>query len=447
MRFEDLQLIDSLLHAIKDHGYTEPTPIQEQAIPHVLAGRDLIGLAQTGTGKTAAFALPILQNLAKTQPQGKTKGRIFIKVLVLAPTRELATQIGESFGAYGRHTRAKHTTVFGGVGQQPQIDRLKRGVDILVATPGRLLDFMGQGVIRLDRIEVLVLDEADRMLDMGFLPDIKRIIQKVPTRRQTLLFSATMPPDIQKLTSSILVDPVEVAVAPESTTVEAIKQSVYFVEKSDKRKLLQHLLREKNMHRTLVFTRTKHGANRLSQQLAKAKFSSAAIHGNKSQSAREAALANFKRGKIQVLVATDIAARGIDVDDISHVVNFDLPNETETYVHRIGRTGRAGASGMAVSFCASEERPYLVDIERLIQMRIPVTAEHPYSSEFGIPKPTDLGNNRRSSNGQRSGNGKSKPKPHAQHHGNKNGNAPHGGQGKSKSRRRRRRSHQHQKNN
>ncbi len=395
MRFDDLHLIDPLLRAVRDQGYSEPTPIQVQAIPSVLEGRDLIGLAQTGTGKTLAFAMPILQRLHDNAANRHPKAKRHIQALVLAPTRELASQIGDSFRAYGRHTKFYYTTIFGGVSQRPQTDQLRRGVDVVVATPGRLLDLMNQGLIRLDRLEVLVLDEADRMLDMGFLPDIRRIIDQLPTERQTLLFSATMPPDIQQLANSILKDPVQVEATPESTTVEAIDQTVFFVEKRDKRRLLQHLLNNHNMHRTLVFTRTKHAANRLSQQLAKARVSSEAIHGNKSQRAREQALANFKRGKVQVLVATDIAARGIDVDDISHVVNFDLPNETESYVHRIGRTGRAGASGMALSFCSVDERPYLVDIERLIGMHIPIIEDHPYPSTDGIPEPTDLNSTRR----------------------------------------------------
>jgi ATP-dependent RNA helicase RhlE len=393
MRFENLHLNTPLLRAIKEQGYTEPTPIQTQAIPHVLAGRDLIGLAQTGTGKTAAFALPVLQKLIENPRPPKSKRPL--QVLVLSPTRELASQIGDSFGIYSRYTDLNCATIFGGVSQQPQVNHLRRGVNIVVATPGRLLDLINQGLIRLNRIEILILDEADRMLDMGFLPDIKRIIQKLPTQRQTMMFSATMPPNIQELANTILVDPVEIAVTPESTPLEAIEQQVFFVDKNNKNRLLQHLLNEHNMHRTLVFTRTKHGANRLSQRLNKARISAEAIHGDKSQRARQTALANFKRGKTQVLVATDIAARGIDVDGISHVVNYDLPNESESYVHRIGRTGRAGASGIALSFCATEERDYLTDIERLIQMHIPVIAEHPYPPELGTPQPTELGSNRR----------------------------------------------------
>lgn len=409
MRFDDLHLIDPLLRAVKDKGYTEPTPIQNQAIPILLGGRDLIGLAQTGTGKTAAFALPVLQQLVETTTDRHPKKRRWVRVLVIAPTRELVSQISESFEAYGKYTNMKHMTIFGGVSQRPQETQLKRGVDIVVATPGRLMDLMNQGVIRLNHVEYLILDEADRMLDMGFLPDIRRIVADLPTERQTLLFSATMPPDIQKLSHEILIDPATVEVARESTTAEAVDQLVFFVERNNKRKLLEHLLEEYNMHRTLVFTRTKHGANRLSEQLAKAKIPVDAIHGNKSHRARETALDKFKRGKVQVLVATDVVARGIDVDDISHVVNFDLPNETESYVHRIGRTGRAGADGIALSFCASGERRYLRDIERLIQMNIPVITDHPFPSEQGVPQPTVLEGEPRRSPDSANGSGKGKP--------------------------------------
>jgi len=435
MRFNELQLIDPLLRAINDQGYTEPTPIQAEAIPDVLAGRDLIGLAQTGTGKTAAFALPVLQRLTETSQQSQQKKRRFIRVLVLAPTRELASQIGKSFDTYGRYTPFKQTTIFGGSSQRTQVKKLKQGVDIVVATPGRLLDLMEQQLIRLDKLDILILDEADRMLDMGFLPDIKRIIAVLPGRRQTLLFSATMPDDIQKLTQAILTDPVQVAVTPESTTVDAVEQQVYFVEKSDKSKLLKYLLNAHNMHRTLVFTRTKRGADRLTKVLGKARIRSTAIHGNKSQRARESALSDFKRGKVQVLVATDIAARGIDVDDISHVVNFDLPNETESYVHRIGRTGRAGASGIALSFCAAEERNYLVAIERLIQLRLAVMSDHPYGSQQGIPQPTDLNGNRRSSKNRR---------PNKKRRSNHNGRQAHNGSNKGQSNNR---SHRRKQNN
>ena len=400
-QFEDLQLITPLMRAVKGQGYTEPTPIQVEAIPQILEGHDLIGLAQTGTGKTAAFALPVIQKLDAINMRRHPKAKRYVQALVIAPTRELASQIGKSFEKYGAYTKVNHTTIFGGVSQNPQAKRLRRGVNVVVGTPGRLLDLMNQGLIRLDRLEVLILDEADRMLDMGFMPDIKRIIEALPEQRQTLLFSATMPPDIQKLTRDILTNPVEVEVARESTTVETIAQRVFFVEKNDKRKLLQHLIHEENMHRALVFTRTKHGADRLSQQLNRERIPSEAIHGDKSQRAREIALKKFKQGKVQILVATDVVARGIDVDEISHVVNYDLPNETESYVHRIGRTGRAGASGVAISFCAKDERNFLEDIERLIQMLIPVSAEHPYQSEYGVPQPTDLTRKRRSSSGRR----------------------------------------------
>ncbi len=371
MQFKDLQLIDPLLRAVE--GYDVPTPIQAQAIPHVLQGKDLVGCAQTGTGKTAAFALPILQRLQMTTGKGG------IRVLVLSPTRELAAQIGASFAEYGRHLNFKHVVIFGGVGQQPQVNALRRGVDILVATPGRLLDLMQQGAVRLNTLEIFVLDEADRMLDMGFIHDVRRVIKVLPTKRQTLLFSATMPQDIQDLANHILIDPVRVEVTPQSTTVEKIDQSVFFVEKNGKSSLLKHLLDDKAIRRVLVFTRTKHGANKLVKQLDSAHIQAEAIHGNKSQTARERALANFKSGKTRVLVATDIAARGLDVDDVTHVINYDLPNIPESYVHRIGRTARAGTSGVAYSFCDSEERKYLRDIEKLIRLRVPVVAEHPFT--------------------------------------------------------------------
>ncbi len=390
MRFEDLNLIDPLLRAVVDQGYTEPTPIQSQAIPHALEGRDVIGLAQTGTGKTASFALPTLQRLSQLPENQGKKPRRAIQALVLAPTRELASQIERSFEAYGRHTGLRHMTIFGGVSQNPQVKQLRQGVNIVVATPGRLLDLMGQGKVHFKHLDVLILDEADRMLDMGFLPDIKRIIAKLPTERQTMFFSATMSKDIRKLADEILTDPVEIAVSRETKPVEAIDQNVFFVEKGDKRKLLVHLIEEQNMFRALVFTRTKRGANRLSEQLSKAKIPSEAIHGNKSNNARQRALKAFKKGKVQVLVATDIVARGIDVDEITHVINYDLPNESESYVHRIGRTGRAGAEGIALAFCAKDERGYLADIERLMQMHIPVIEDHPYQSAQGVPGQTDL---------------------------------------------------------
>jgi len=377
MQFSELQLIEPLLRAVRAEGYTEPSPIQTQAIPSVLAGKDLLGCAQTGTGKTAAFALPILQRLATRKAQGARH----LRALVLTPTRELASQIGESFSVYGQYTSIRQVTIYGGVNQNPQVDRLRRGADVLVATPGRLLDLIDQGYISLDRLEVFVLDEADRMLDMGFIHAVRKIIMYLPVKRQTLLFSATMPADIQSLANSILTDPVMVSVAPAATTVETIQQSIFFVEKPNKPALLNHLLADKSMKRVLVFTRTKHGADKVVRLLKRESVSAAAIHGNKSQSAREQALASFKTGTARVLVATDIAARGIDVDSITHVINYDLPNEPESYVHRIGRTGRAGASGIAYSFCDMDERPYLTDIERLIRMHIPTAAEHPYAVE------------------------------------------------------------------
>jgi ATP-dependent RNA helicase RhlE len=379
--FNGLGLHANLLRAVRRAGYVEPTPIQVQAIPYVLAGRDVMGAAQTGTGKTAAFALPILQRLSTTPVRGHgSNGHRRdrpVRVLVLSPTRELALQIGESFSTYGYFTDQANTVIYGGVGQNPQVQALQRGVDILVATPGRLLDLMGQGYVHLDRVEVLVLDEADRMLDMGFIHDVRRIVKAVPTKRQTLLFSATLTREILKLAGDILRDPIEVSISPEQPAVEAIEQAVYFVPKAKKRALLEHLLRDSAITRALVFSRTKHGANRIVKNLTKAGIHAEPIHGNKSQSARQRALKNFQAGKTRVLVATDVVARGIDVEDISHVIQFDLPNEPETYVHRIGRTGRAGAEGIALAFCAEDERPYLRDIEKLIRMRIPVIRENP----------------------------------------------------------------------
>ncbi|WP_437682683.1 DEAD/DEAH box helicase [Sorangium sp. So ce131] len=384
MQFADLKLIQPLLNAIAAEGYSAPTPIQEQAIPPILAGNDVLGCAQTGTGKTAAFALPILQRLAQG---GTSSGQRALRVLVLTPTRELAAQVGESFATYGKNLGLRTAVVFGGVGQRPQMEALRRGVDVLVATPGRLLDLCSQGIAPFGRLETLVLDEADRMLDMGFIHDIRRVLAMLPERRQTLFFSATMPPDIQKLANSILRSPVRVEVARVATTAENIDQRVVFVERSDKRAMLEHVLKDPALHRAIVFTRTKHGANRVVQQLSRARIEAVAIHGNKSQGARERALASFKQGTTSVLVATDIAARGIDIDDISHVINYDLPNIPESYVHRIGRTARAGASGVAVSFCDSEERPYLADIERLIQKRLPVFSIPGLTLSQGDPRP------------------------------------------------------------
>jgi ATP-dependent RNA helicase RhlE len=374
--FEQLGLIEPILRALEAEGYKTPTPIQEQAIPVVLKQRDLLGCAQTGTGKTAAFAIPVLQLLSENK--AKTRG---IRALVLTPTRELAIQIDESFKAYGRGLNLKHTVVFGGVSQHAQTNALRNGIDILIATPGRLLDLMQQRFIQLDNIEMFILDEADRMLDMGFIHDVKKVISKLPQKRQTLFFSATMPSEISSLANSILRDPVRVEVTPVSTTAETVVQAMFFVEKNDKRKLLAHLLEDGKIKRALVFTRTKHGADRVVKDLHKENIPAEAIHGNKSQQARQRALTNFKNSKTRVLVATDIAARGIDVDDLTHVINFELPNIPETYVHRIGRTGRAGAMGIALSFCDSEEKTYLRDIHRLIKSAIPVISDHPYHVE------------------------------------------------------------------
>lgn len=381
MQFHNLNVNKSLLRIIKQAGYTEATPIQSQTIPHILDGRDIVGCAQTGTGKTAAFVLPIIQTLDANPAKG------FIRVLVLAPTRELAAQIDEEFDRFSQLSRLKHAVIFGGVGQQPQVDAIRRGVDILVATPGRLLDLMDQKIIRLNRVEVLVLDEADRMLDMGFIHDVKRIIRSLPQKRQTLMFSATMPQAIQDLSRHILFKPVKVEVDPQATTVDKIAQSIFFVEGREKRKLLRHILEDSASERVLVFTRTKHRANNLAKQLSRARIPAEAIHGNKSQKARTRALANFKSGRTSILVATDIAARGLDIDDVTHVINFDLPNIPESYVHRIGRTARAGASGIAYSFCDIDERAYLKDIEKLIRQRITVISDHPFQSEFKMPPP------------------------------------------------------------
>ena len=378
MSFKNLNLIEPILKALETEGYTTPTPIQEQGIPVVLDGKDLLGCAQTGTGKTAAFAIPILQNLYNKKHE--EKGGWNIKALILTPTRELAIQIDESFAAYGRHTGLKHLVVFGGVSQFNQTNALKRGVDILIATPGRLLDLIEQRFISLQHIQMFVLDEADRMLDMGFIHDVKRIIAKLPAKRQTLFFSATMPSEISSLSKSILTNPVRIEVTPASSTAEKVEQAVYFVEKNDKRSLLIHLLKDENIKSALVFARTKYGADKIAKELYRANIKADAIHGNKSQAARQKALSNFKEGKIRVLVATDIAARGIDVDDLSHVINFEMPNIAETYVHRIGRTGRAGASGIALSFCDVEEREYLRDINKLITRNIPVIEDHPFPS-------------------------------------------------------------------
>lgn len=385
MTFEQLQLIPPIIKAITKENYTEPTPIQEQAIPPVLAGRDLFGCAQTGTGKTAAFLLPIIQ-LLSTQ-QGRPNGKRVIRSLILTPTRELAIQIDDNAKAYGCFTKLKSGVIVGGVSQRSQEQLLAIGTDILIATPGRLIDLMNQGFVDLRHVQILVLDEADRMLDMGFINDMKRIIAKLPAKRQTLFFSATMPPEIMSLVNSLLTNPVKIEVTPASTTVERIEQMLYYVDKPDKVQLLIDLLKDPTIVNALVFTRTKHGADRLVRGLTKAKITAQAIHGDKSQNARQAALNNFKNGATRLLVATDIAARGIDIDELSHVINYNLPNIPETYVHRIGRTGRAGLSGVAISFCEQEEIPYLKDIEKLTKQKIPVIADHPYPMTITPPVP------------------------------------------------------------
>jgi ATP-dependent RNA helicase RhlE len=386
MLFEKLNLIPPIREALISEGYTIPTEIQMQAIPPLLEGRDLIGCAQTGTGKTAAFAIPILQILSEEHKEPKTPR--MIKALILTPTRELAVQIGDSFTTYGQNLGLKNTVIFGGVGQKPQTDALRSGIDILVATPGRLIDLINQRFVNLHHVKFFVLDEADRMLDMGMVVDVKRIIAHLPKIRQTMLFSATMPLEITNLVNSILTDPVKVAVTPVSSTVDIIEQAVYFVDKKDKKSLLLHLLKDKSIASALIFSRTKHGADKIIKDLAKAGVPGQAIHGNKSQVARQLALNNFKEKKTRILVATDIAARGIDVDELSHVINYDLPNIPETYVHRIGRTGRAGLGGVAISFCDAEERPLLKDIQRLISKTITVVDDHPFPSI--LPEPVDM---------------------------------------------------------
>lgn len=437
MTFNDLGICDSIKRALDEEGYTNPTPIQEQSIPKLLTGKDLLASAQTGTGKTAAFAIPILQQLHLNSSQ--SKGPRKVKALVVTPTRELAIQIGESFDTYGKYVGLRNTVIFGGVKQEAQIQALRRGVDILIATPGRLLDLMDQGFINVKNIAHFVLDEADRMLDMGFIHDIRKLIGRLPFERQSLFFSATMPPAIVELSGKILgVNPEKVVIKPEQTTAERVEQSLYFVSKKWKPQLLLHLLNTVSYESVIVFTRTKHGADKVVRALDKAGIASAAIHGNKSQNARQNALNNFKDGRIKVLLATDIAARGIDIDQLSLVINFDLPNIPETYVHRIGRTGRAVSSGAAMSFCDVEERAYLRDIQRFISQQIPVVEDHPFPDDeeeefvvkapvkknkpgnFGAPRTSSGGQNRdrngsysnnrnsnRSSNGAGSGNGNS----------------------------------------
>jgi len=391
MLFNELNLIEPILRALQEEGYQNPTPIQEQAIPIVLNRTDLLGCAQTGTGKTAAFSIPILQLLHQNLPAQNASRPI--RCLILTPTRELAIQIGESVQAYGRHLPLRHTVIFGGVGQKPQTDALRRGVDILVATPGRLIDLINQGFISLKSLSIFVLDEADRMLDMGFVHDVKRILTRIPEQRQSLFFSATMPPEIQKLASTILKNPLKVEVAPVSSTADTIQQEVYFVSKDNKRALLDSMLKKRmGRESVLVFTRTKHGADRVVKDLVRLGHTAEAIHGNKAQNARQRALANFKSGQTRVLVATDIAARGIDIDNLAFVLNYDIPNVPETYVHRIGRTGRAGQNGTSFSFCMEEEIPYLRDIQKLIRKSIPVTEAKPLTYETPSLEPKVHGN-------------------------------------------------------
>ena len=396
MAFEELSLPDPLLRTVRAAGYTAPTPIQSQAIPPVLTGKDLLGCAQTGTGKTAAFALPTLARLAARTVDVPRGARRPTRVLVLTPTRELAAQVAETFRDLGRELPFRHTVIFGGVGYDAQVRSLRDGVEILVATPGRLIDLLARGSASLAQVEVLILDEADHMLDMGFIHEVRRIIAKVPKNRQTLMFSATMPPEIRALANEWLVSPLEVSVAPPATPIERITQQLFFVETDGKRGLIEHLTSDPTVTRALVFSRTKHGANKIAKWLADAGIRAEPIHGNKSQNARTRAHEGFKKGSMRVLVATDIAARGLDIDDVMHVLNFDLPNVPETYVHRIGRTARAGAEGVAWSFCNAEEREYLRDIERITKQRIPVVAEHPHRSHLppsspGVPRRPEQG--------------------------------------------------------
>lgn len=381
MKFEELNLINPILKALKEKGYETPTPIQAKAIPPTLEQKDILGCAQTGTGKTAAFAIPILQLLSKEKTH--EKGRKQIKALVVTPTRELAIQIDESFKRYGKYMHLKHTVIFGGVKQFHQTRELKRGVDILIATPGRLLDLMNQKFVDLRSIKIFTLDEADRMLDMGFLPDVKRIVEKLPQKKQSLFFSATMPPVIVDLTKKLLVDPVHVEVAPTSSTAEKIEQKVYHVKKIDKKPLLMHVLKDEEVKSALVFTRTKYGADKVAQFINQSGIKAEAIHGNKNQNARQRALKSFKNKQVRILVATDIAARGIDINELSHVINYEVPNIPEDYVHRIGRTGRAGAEGIALSFCDWDEKGYIKKVERLTNQSIPVVADHPFPAGSG----------------------------------------------------------------
>lgn len=412
MTFKDLKLEAPILKALEKQGYSQPTPIQEQAIPILLKGHDLLGVAQTGTGKTAAFGIPILNHLLKDKSSGQGKRKI--KALVVTPTRELAIQIAENFTAYSQFTPLRNTVIFGGVKQSKQVASLQQGVDILVATPGRLLDLMNQGYITFRDLKYVVLDEADQMLDMGFIHDVKKIIAKLPPNRQSLFFSATMPKTIVELSQKMLGDFERVTIKPQQATAEKVEQGVYFVSKNNKPKLLIHLLEQRPDDSVLVFSRTKHGANKIVKTLEKAQIKSAAIHGNKSQAQRQKALGEFKEGTLKVLIATDIAARGIDVDDLALVINFDLPNVTETYIHRIGRTGRASASGIALSFCMGDERPYLKDIEKLIKQQVPRMGEHPFMEGADVvdgslnKKPQRRSNNRNRPNNKNRNNNRNR---------------------------------------
>ncbi len=437
MTFKELGIAEPLLKALESEGYTTPTPIQQQAIPILLNKKDLLGVAQTGTGKTAAFGIPILHHLyvATSKQQGKRR----IKALIVTPTRELALQIGDSFTAYGKHTGLRNTVIFGGVKQGKQVNALRNGVDILIATPGRLLDLMNQGYISFRDLDYVVLDEADQMLDMGFIHDIRKIIAKLPPQRQSLFFSATMPKDIVELSRKMLGDFERVTIKPQQATAEKVEQGVYFVSKRNKVKLLVHLLEERPRASVLVFSRTKHGANKIVKKLAQADIKSAAIHGNKSQTARQKALGDFKDGKLKVLVATDIAARGIDVEELSLVINYDLPNVPETYVHRIGRTGRASASGIALSFCDKEERPYLRSIEKLIKQAVPRMPEHQFvdadddqSETTEAPKKQPARNPNRSKNRNRNRNRNRNKNANYKSRRNKNRNNTNSGSGATK---------------
>ena len=405
MSFNNLQLIEPVLKALRHEGYINPTAVQEKAIPVILQKRDLLGCAQTGTGKTAAFVIPILQ-LMHQQQQQSVAPRQRIQTLILTPTRELAIQIGESISAYGRFLNMKHHVIYGGVPQRSQVHAIRRGMDIVVATPGRLLDLLQQRVLSLHQIQYFVLDEADRMLDMGFVHDVKRIISKLPVKRQTLFFSATMPAEIKQLADVLLTDPVKVEVTPPSSTVDIIQQSVYFTEKTNKQSLLLHLLKDNSLESVLVFTQMKHAANKLASQLSKAGIRTEAIHGNKSQEARQRALKNFKAKQTRVLVATDIAARGIDIDELSHVINYELPNVPETYVHRIGRTGRAGATGTAISFCDWSEKTFLTAIQRLIKKTIPAVKDHPFDVSFLHSQPVNHQQSKHGKSFRKTGNGR-----------------------------------------